>query len=119
MPPVFATALLVGFVEATCIEALQPHLTPGEDTVGTHIAMSHRAATPVGMTVTAEVELVEVNARRLRFRVVCRDEVEVIGEGDHERCIVDTERFLASVEHKRTANSLRERPARAAGGTHW
>src|SRR5437868_13695667 len=70
MPPVFATALLVGFVEWTCIEALRPFLSPDQKTVGVHVDLSHSAATPVGIAVTAEVELTGIEGRRLRFRVV-------------------------------------------------
>jgi fluoroacetyl-CoA thioesterase len=100
MPPVFATAYMVGFVEATCVAALKPYLAPGQRTVGTRIDMSHSAATPIGMTVTADVELVEVDGRRLKFRVTCRDDAEVIGEGFHERFIIDFGRFMARVESK-------------------
>lgn len=100
MPPVFATAFLVGFVEWTCIEALRPYLAADQRTVGTHVDMSHGAATPVGMQVTAEVELVAVEGRRLRLRVECRDEAEVIGRGFHERAVIDLPRFLARVEAK-------------------
>lgn len=100
MPPVFATAFMVGFVEWTCVEALRDHLAAGQKTVGTHIDVSHVAATPVGMTVTAEVELVEVDGRTLRFRVSCRDEAGLIGEGFHERAIVDHDRFMQRVNAK-------------------
>jgi fluoroacetyl-CoA thioesterase len=100
MPPVFATAFMVGFVEATCIEALKPYLAENERTVGTHVDMSHRAATPVGMTVTAEVELVAVERRRLRFRVECRDAVEVIGAGHHERVVIESGKFIAHTRSK-------------------
>lgn len=100
MPPVFATAFMVGFVEATCIEALKPHLAAGQRTVGTHIDMSHSAATPVGMTVTAAVELVAVEGKRLRFKVECRDDAEAIGSGQHERFIIDAAKFLGRVEAK-------------------
>ncbi|MGH9915907.1 MAG: thioesterase family protein, partial [Pyrinomonadaceae bacterium] len=95
MPPVFATAYMIGFIEWTCAEALKPYLGSHERSVGIHVNMSHSAATPIGMKVTAEVELVEVNDRRLRFKVMCRDEVEVIGEGYHERFIIDYEKFLS------------------------
>ena len=61
MPPVFATAFLVGFVEWTCIEALRPYLTHEQRTVGVHVDLSHSAATPVGMKVTAAVELIAVD----------------------------------------------------------
>lgn len=100
MPEVFATAMMVGFIEQTCVEALGPHLGPGQHTVGTHVDVSHVAATPVGMTVTAEVELIEVNGRALAFRVRCTDEAGLIGEGTHRRAIIDVERFAARVAAK-------------------
>ena len=100
MPPVFATAYLVAFVEFTCLEALQPYLADGQRTVGTHVDMSHSAATPVGMQVTAMVELVAVEGRKLRFKVECRDEVDVIGSGFHERAIIDTAKFMARLAAK-------------------
>jgi len=103
MPPVFATAFMVGFVEATCIAALKPFLGERRQTVGTRVDISHSAATPVGMSVSAEVELVEVSGRRLRFKVTCRDDAEVVGEGYHERFIIDRDRFLARVAAKRAA----------------
>src|SRR5262245_26772993 len=87
MPPVFATAFMVGFIEWACIEAIRPYLEPGEHTVGTHVNVSHTAATPVGMNVTAFVELVAVEGRKLTFRVTCRDEAGGIGEGTHERVV--------------------------------
>lgn len=100
MPPVFATAFMVGFVESTCIEALRPWLDEGQGTVGTYVDISHVAATPVGMTVTAEVELIEVEGRSLRFRVSVSDEAGPVGEGEHQRAIIDRERFLARVNAK-------------------
>jgi fluoroacetyl-CoA thioesterase len=100
MPPVLATAYLVGFVEATCIEALRPYLADQQRTVGIHVDLSHSAATPIGIRVTAEVELVAVEGRRLRFRVECRDEAEVVGAGFHERAIIDAPKFLARVQAK-------------------
>ena len=101
MPDVFATAYLVALVEDTCIEALAPYVEGHERTVGTHVDVSHRAATPVGMRVTAEVELTAIEGRRLRFQVECRDEREVIGAGTHERAVVDATRFLAGALAKR------------------
>jgi fluoroacetyl-CoA thioesterase len=105
MPPVFATAFMVGFVEWTCVEALRPHLGPGEHTVGTRVDMDHSAATPVGMKATASVELVEVEGRRLRFEVACRDEVEAIGAGFHERFVIDAAKFQARVGRKAAGES--------------
>jgi fluoroacetyl-CoA thioesterase len=103
MPPVFATAFLVGFIEWACIELLRPYLAPTERSVGTRIDISHVAATPVGMTVTAEVELLEVQGRILRFRTSCRDNLELIGAGFHERTVIDHARFLARVDSKTAA----------------
>jgi len=105
MPPVFATAFLVGFVEWACIEALRPYLSPEQRTVGVHVDLSHSAATPVGMYVTADVELVAIDDRKLRFKVTCRDDAEAICEGFHERFIVDGARFMARVEKKRSQSS--------------
>ena len=103
MPPVFATAFLVAFVEWTCIEVLKPYLDASQRTVGVHVDLSHSAATPIGMKATASIELVERNDRKLRFKVVVRDEAEVISEGFHERYIIDTDRFMARLAKKKAA----------------
>lgn len=100
MPLVFATAYLVGFVEQVCVSALKPYLAPDQRSVGTHVDMSHSAATPVGMTVTCAVELIAVEGRRLKFRVEARDGKDVIGAGHHERFIVDLPKFMARLEAK-------------------
>lgn len=102
MPPVFATAYLVGFVEWTCIDGLTPYLSAEQQTVGTQVNLSHSAATPVGMQVTAEVELIEVADKKLRFKVICRDEKDIISEGTHERFIVDKNRFLERLARKQS-----------------
>lgn len=102
MPPVLATACMVAFIETTCVAALRPVLDAAQRTVGTRVDVDHRAATPIGMQVTADVELIAVEGRRLRFRVACRDEVETIGEGHHERAIIDVQRFMTGIEGKRT-----------------
>jgi len=82
MPEVFATGFLVGFLEWACIQAVNPHLDwPAEQTVGTHIDVSHVAATPAGFDVTAKVKLIEVNGRRLLFEVEAHDGVELISKG--------------------------------------
>lgn len=100
MPPVFATAQMIAFVEWTCVAALAPYLGPHQRTVGSRVEMTHTAATPVGMAVTAEVELVAFDGRSLRFRVACRDERDPIGEGFHERMVIDHERFMARLGRK-------------------
>src|SRR5690349_6263118 len=100
MPPVFATAYMVGFMEWACAEALGPHLAPGQGTVGTHIDMSHVSATPVGLHVVVEVEVIAVARRKVRFKVSCLDEAGLIGEGFHERAIIDRDPFMARVASK-------------------
>jgi fluoroacetyl-CoA thioesterase len=100
MPPVFATAMMIGFIEQTCIEGLRPCLTPEQRTVGTHVEVSHVAATPVGMRVTASVTLTAIDGRSLVFRVECRDEVGVIGTGTHRRAIIDLQRFVQRLAEK-------------------
>jgi fluoroacetyl-CoA thioesterase len=100
MPEVLATAFYVAFIEATCLDLVRPFLQKGEHSVGTLVGVTHIAATPIGMKVTAEVELVEVDGRRLAFKVNCFDEVENIGSGLHERFIINMERFMKKVEEK-------------------
>jgi fluoroacetyl-CoA thioesterase len=79
---------------------MRPWLEPGEHTVGTHVNVSHVAATPVGMKVTSTAELVAVEGRKLSFRVSCRDEVDLIGEGTHERAVIYPEKFMARLAAK-------------------
>ena len=110
MPPVFATAFMVGYIEWACIEALRPHLAPGERTVGTHINVSHIAATTVGMNVVAEIELVAVEGRKLQFEVECRDDAEIIGAGTHERVVIDLARFLTRMDEKAAKRVGNSRP---------
>jgi fluoroacetyl-CoA thioesterase len=101
MPPVFATAQMIAFVEWTCVHALAPYLAAHQRTVGTRVEMTHTAATPIGMTVIADVELLATDGRTLRFTVACRDEREPIGDGIHERMVIDNDRFLARLARKR------------------
>jgi fluoroacetyl-CoA thioesterase len=101
MPKVFATGFMVGFIEWTCIRAINPHIDwPQEQTVGTHINISHIAATPPGMEVGAKVELVNVDGRRLVFEVQAYDESGQIGEGIHERFIINAEKFNQKMKLK-------------------
>jgi fluoroacetyl-CoA thioesterase len=101
MPVVFATGFMVGLFEWACIKALNPHLDwPEEQSVGTHIDMSHTAATPPGLEVTARVKLVEVSGRRLTFELEASDGVDSIGKGTHQRFIIDRAKFIAKVNEK-------------------
>ena len=101
MPEVFATGFMVGFLEWACIDALKTHLDwPDEQSLGTHINVSHTAATPPGLLVTARVKLVEVDGRRLVFRVEADDGVDIIATGTHERFVIDRDRFNQKVRNK-------------------
>jgi fluoroacetyl-CoA thioesterase len=98
MPEVFATGFLVGFLEWACLKAVNPHLDwPREQTVGTHIDVSHSAPTPPGMEVTANVELIAVEGKALTFAVRAHDGVDLISEGRHERYVIVKDRFDARV----------------------
>jgi predicted thioesterase len=98
--PVLSTPHLIALMEGAAQAAINPYLEAGETAVGTSIAMQHLAATPVGMTVRVRAELVEVDRRRLRFRIEAWDEAEKVGEADHERFVIDTARFMRRVEEK-------------------
>jgi fluoroacetyl-CoA thioesterase len=94
MPEVFATGFMVGFLEWACIMAIKPHLDwPEEQSLGTHINVSHEAATPPGLEVTATVELIAIEGRRLTFAVSAHDGVDLIAQGTHERFVINKERF--------------------------
>ena len=107
MPEVLATGYMVGLLEWACIEALNPHLDwPREQSVGTHINVSHLAPTPAGLTVIVEVRLDRVEGKKLYFTISAHDGVDKISEGTHERFIIDAARFSARVAEKaRTAGS--------------
>jgi fluoroacetyl-CoA thioesterase len=101
MPQVFATGFMVGFLEWACIRAINPYLDwPNEQSVGTHINVSHQAATPVGAEVVADVELIQMDGRRLLFAVTAHDGLDVIAQGTHERFVIDRQRFESKLAHK-------------------
>lgn len=103
MPTVFATGYMVGLMEWTCLKVLQPHLDPGEGSLGVHIDVSHAAATVPGQTVTVKAECTHVTGRRVTFHVKAHDGIDTIGEGRHERMIVPWNRFVARVNEKAKA----------------
>ena len=105
MPEVFATGFMVGLMEWTCVQLLAPHLDTGEGSLGVHIDVSHKAATPVGFTITVEAECVEVKGPRAKFAIKAHDGIDEIGSGIHERFIVTWDRFNKSVAAK-TARDL-------------
>ena len=98
---VLATPAMIALAEGTAMESVQPLLEEGQGTVGTRLDIAHIAATPVGMTVRCETELVEVDRRRLVFSVKVYDDRELVGEGTHERFIIDSARFLQKAQGKR------------------
>jgi fluoroacetyl-CoA thioesterase len=98
---VLATPEMVRLMEKAAVAAVDHLLPDGYCTVGVEVDVCHLAATPVGMMVRAQAELVAVEGRKLTFRVGAFDEVEKIGEGEHKRVIIDLERFRERVEAKR------------------
>lgn len=97
---VFATPMMISLIEKAAVLSIEPYLEPGQSSVGTHINVSHCSATPLGMTVWAETEVTEIDRRRVTFSVKAYDERGLIGEGTHERFIIDIEKFQAKVESK-------------------
>lgn len=91
---VYATPMMIGLMENASLKAVDNFLPEGYATVGTYLDVSHIAATPVGMKVWAEAELIEIDGKALTFKVEVFDEVEKIGEGKHKRFIVSLERFM-------------------------
>jgi fluoroacetyl-CoA thioesterase len=104
MPKVLATGYFVGLLEWACIQAIKPFLDwPAEQSVGTHVDVSHCAATPAGLTVSVTVVLREVDGRRLLFDVEAHDGIELIGKGRHERFVIDHARFAQKARRKAEA----------------
>lgn len=97
---VFSTPMMIALMESAAARGVQPFLADGETTVGTLVSVRHLAATPVGMTVRAVARLDQVEGRRLLFTVEAFDEREKIGEGTHERFIIQAERFMAKAQQK-------------------
>lgn len=101
MPEVLATGFMVGLIEWTCIQALNPHIDwPREQSVGIGVNLTHLSATPPGLTVTVKVELVKKEGRKLTFSIEAEDGMDVISEGTHERFLIDAERFNAKAAAK-------------------
>ena len=90
---VYATAMMIALIEKAAVLSVEPYLESGQGTVGTLVNVSHCSATPLGMKVHAETTLVEIDRRRLVFKVAAYDECGLIGEGMHERFIIDMKKF--------------------------
>ncbi|MEW6690649.1 MAG: thioesterase family protein [Pseudomonadota bacterium] len=97
---VLATPVMINLIEAAALEALDRHLPPGYQSLGTHLDVRHIAATPVGMKVFAVARVENVEGRKVAFHVEARDEKEIIGDGTHERVVVNVEKFDQRVQRK-------------------
>ena len=98
--PVLATPMMIALMEKTCRLSVKPYLEEGQETVGTHVDISHDSATPEGITVWCESEVVEIDRRKITFRVVVYDKDGIVGQGTHERFIIDEKRFRDKMEQK-------------------
>jgi fluoroacetyl-CoA thioesterase len=99
-PRVLATPHMIGLMERTCRDLVLPQLEAGYDTVGTHVNVFHLAAAPIGMTVSFTAEITALAERRVEFRVEAWDEKEKIGEGTHQRAIINVAKFAARMAQK-------------------
>jgi len=93
LPPVLATPMMILMMENAALNAIRPYLEPGESAVGTAINIRHLAATPVGHTVRAEAEVIKVEGKRIEFTVSASDELEKIGNGTHQRAVINLRSF--------------------------
>jgi predicted thioesterase len=98
---VLATPWMIMYMEMTARDAIKPHLSDGEDTVGTQVNVRHLAATPIGSRVRFQAEVIRVDGRKVEFRVEAWDPLEKVGEGTHERSIIDIRRFAERLARKR------------------
>src|ERR1700678_2314496 len=98
--PVLAAPVMINLIEAAALAAVEHLLPPGHQSLGIHLDVSHTAATPVGLRVTATAEVLSVEGRTVTFRVEAHDEFEKIGGGTHQRVVVSVERFDERVAHK-------------------
>jgi len=97
---VLATPVMINLIEAAALDAVERLLPPGHQSLGTVLNVRHIAATPVGMRVTASAEVVAVEGRTVRFRVEAHDERELIGDGTHERVVVNVAKFDQRIQKK-------------------
>jgi fluoroacetyl-CoA thioesterase len=100
--PVLGTPVMINLIEAAALAAVERLLPPGHQSLGIHLDVRHFAATPIGMRVRATAELIAVDGRTLSFRVEARDDLEPIGDGTHQRVVVNVARFDQRVQRKLT-----------------
>jgi predicted thioesterase len=103
LPPVFATPMMVMLMENAALNAIKPFLDATESCVGRRVDVTHLAATPAGMTVTAQAEVTAVNGRKIEFRVEASDGVDTIGVATHERVVIDRGRLSERLKAKSAA----------------
>jgi len=103
---VYATPRMVSDVEYACRDFLLAHLDPGEDSVGTHVSIDHLAATPMGLKVTIEAQIAEIDRRKVVFSFSVRDPVEEVGRGKHVRFVVETAKTRERLAAKRAKAGL-------------
>ncbi len=101
---VYSTPAMIALMEKTALDSVEPYLEEGQATVGTKLDISHDSATPIGMRVTCETQLVEIDGRRLVFEVEAFDGSGRIGGGRHERFIIDKKKFLEKANQKLQSN---------------
>lgn len=107
MPDVLATGFMVGLMELACTQGIMPYVDwPREQSLGVHVSFSHLAPTPPGMKLTIRGEVIEVDGRRIRFRVEAWDEHDKISEGTHERMVITPEKFNARIADKKRKAGL-------------
>ena len=104
---VYATPRMVSDVEYTCRDFLLQHLDPGEDSVGAHVSIDHLAATPIGLKVTIEAKITEIDRRKVTFEFSARDPVEQVGKGKHVRFVVETAKTRERLAAKRAKAGLK------------
>lgn len=104
---VLATPVLINLIEAAALAACEHLLPAGHQTLGTRLDVSHTAATPIGGLVTATARVTAVDGREIRFKVEARDDIDLIGGGDHVRVVVNVDKFEARVRRK--ADALKAR----------
>lgn len=97
---VYATPAMTALMEKAAYKSVAAYLEEGQGTVGTMLNIVHTSATPIGMTVTSESELIEIDGRKLKFNVIAYDEKGNIGEGTHERFIINNQKFQQKTNSK-------------------
>ena len=96
---VFATPMMIALMEKTSQMSVKPYLEAGQETVGTHVDVSHDSAVPVGRKVWCESEVIDVDRRKITFKVAVYDDNGIVGQGTHERFIIDVKKFIEDIDH--------------------